>query len=604
MTRTIKTKTIVWYLIFVIIPFLTGLIILLNIGQTSFKENALSYMDLYSKQVDNNLEDRIEEYDRMMKSIMADKDVCYFLEIGAISNTSSRAEQLEKFENYRFVQQHFLKMITQQPLIEFIVILDNSRNIYPSLTYINIPDIEAYCDSIYYDRIFDRNGKVVVSSGDFYQYGLTSNRNTAIAVSRLLKNLDGKVIGVGSIFLDTTKILKELDLASKKIQYSTGIIIFDENNQLIIDSAEYLSHLILSKEDLLNAPIGANFLDSKNGEFMFIKQPQNRYGFTTITCVPTASLFSTSDYYVMILIIIVVLIGLFATAFLYLLDSHVTKPIKTLDQLTHEISNGNFDIKTNLKTNDEIGSLAANFELMALKVKMLINEVYLKDIKQKQAELAALQNQINPHFLYNTLESIRMKALINSDTDVAAMIKNLSRLFRITLDIKGIKSTLSSELKHAIAYVDILNMRYDNIFELIIDVPTNLMEVTMIKLIVQPLIENSILHGFRNIEEGGTIKINAFLDNQEVVLTIEDNGNGLNPQKLSELQCKLNSQIIPYSNEDAEKQSIGLKNIVERLRLEYQDQGTLTISSVEGLSFKVSIAFPYYPKRMEEFSDV
>lgn len=587
--KNLNRKTLIWYIIFVITPFIIGQVFLLKISENNLKKNALSYIHLYSKQVDNSLDKKIEEYDRMIKSIMADKDVCDLLE----SSPKNELSSLERFENYRYIQQHFLKMITQQPKIEFIVILDNAKNIYPSLTYVNIPDIEDYTSNILYNEIIQENGKLVVTSGDFSQYGLVSKDTNALALSRLLKNLDGLPIGIGSLFLDLKQIENDLALGPQSPQYDSGVIVFDNNNNLIIDSAQLVKQNGLTKELLLSSANGENFLSTNQGEFMYVKQPKSRYGLTTIICSPTQSLFSVSNYYLRIFIAIIIIILLFASIFLYLFESHVTRPIKVLDTLTQEISSGNFNITTNIKSKDEIGSLANNFNVMVNKVNQLINEVYIKDIKQKQSELAALQNQINPHFLYNTLESIRMKAVINSDFEVGTMIKKLSRLFRITLSINSPKVMIKDELNHVSTYLDIINMRYDKTIKLYVNADDHILNLPILKLLLQPIVENSVLHGFNDFGYDNIIKINIHAKpyTNQCIIHIEDNGRGLNESDLITLKRSLAKQSVSKVDYEANS-SIGLKNIYDRIMLEYGNHAEFNITSIVGKSFIVEITLP------------
>lgn len=210
----------------------------------------------------------------------------------------------------------------------------------------------------------------------------------------------------------------------------------------------------------------------------------------------------------------------------------------------------------------------------------LINKVYDIRLKQKEAELNSLQNQINPHFLYNTLESIRGAALYNGIHEIAAMSKALSLLFRYSISDKPLV-TIKEELGHLENYMSIQNFRYENRFELVLSIPPEFYSYQILKLTLQPLIENSIKHGLEMKLGKGTIKIEIISLNKSIKIQVSDNGIGMNSKKIEELNRSLSANEFSREGMESGESSsagIGVRNVNSRIKLYFGEQ--------YGLSFK------------------
>lgn len=213
-------------------------------------------------------------------------------------------------------------------------------------------------------------------------------------------------------------------------------------------------------------------------------------------------------------------------------------------------------------------------------VDYLINKVYDIRLKQKEAELNSLQNQINPHFLYNTLESIRGAALYNGIHEIAAMSKALSLLFRYSISDKPLV-TIREELQHLENYMSIQNFRYENRFELVYNIPPEFYSYHILKLTLQPLIENSIKHGLEMKLGKGTIKIEILNLDKNIRIQISDNGIGMHSKKIEELNKSLSVNEINkegLENADSSSAGIGVRNVNSRIKLYFGEQ--------YGLNFK------------------
>lgn len=223
-------------------------------------------------------------------------------------------------------------------------------------------------------------------------------------------------------------------------------------------------------------------------------------------------------------------------------------------------------------------------------VDLLINKIYSIKLSQKEAELNSLQNQINPHFLYNTLESIRGAALYHGIHDIAAMSKALSLLFRYSISERVLVS-IKEELQHLENYISIQNFRFENRFDMNYSIPPNLLNYKILKLTLQPLIENSIKHGLEMKLGKGTIRIEMMELDNNIKIQISDDGLGIPPKRLDELNRALASDKYKLETEtDRTRTGIGVMNVSSRIKLYFGEQYGLRFrSALTGTTVEITL---------------
>ena len=249
------------------------------------------------------------------------------------------------------------------------------------------------------------------------------------------------------------------------------------------------------------------------------------------------------------------------------------------------VEKGDFDVKIDFTNRDEIGQLAKTFNNMTKRINKLINEVYVDKVKTKELELQMLQYQINPHFLYNTLESIQMMSIINDDEETSKMVYALGKILRYGISKKHEIVTIKEELSNLNDYIMLQKVRFEDIYEININVDSSLNEIKMIKLILQPIVENAIYHGLQNRTSGGVINVLGYIKNSKVIFEISDNGIGMD----ANLTTRLNEYINDLNDSF---NSIGLKNINKRIKLRYGDLYGIYITSEYGNGSIVTVIFP------------
>lgn len=270
-----------------------------------------------------------------------------------------------------------------------------------------------------------------------------------------------------------------------------------------------------------------------------------------------------------------------------MVSSSFSQYLKKIIEGIHEVENGNFDVKIIVDRQDEFGQIGEHFNVMAAKVKTLMQEVVDISEKKNQAQIRALESQINPHFLYNTLDAINWMAIDRDEDEISRMIGNLGYILRYTMNQSNSKVTIAEVENWLKSYVSLYQLRYRYSFEFQISVDPEIRFVRIYKLLLQPVIENAILHGIKGVE-GGMVRVDIGKTEGEefnsLYIIVEDNGCGMEPEKAA------------YYNErtsvNKTKERIGLSNVFERIELYYGEKGSWHIHSVEGMGTTIEIMLP------------
>lgn len=284
-----------------------------------------------------------------------------------------------------------------------------------------------------------------------------------------------------------------------------------------------------------------------------------------------------------IIIISILLCILFSILFTLIQNKYVIKPIISLSKEMKKIEGGDFEVSLPVLSENETGMLTVQFLNMAKELKYLFETVYQAEIKEREAELMALQMQINPHFLYNTLDAIYWLAYKNKDYLVGRQIEALANIFRHTLNSGNELTTIREELLHLQNYMQIQKIRLGERITLEIDTQPEFEYCQTLKLILQPLVENAIIHGLEEKEEGGVIKVSVERIGDHMRYTIMDNGLGTDEQAI---RNALNS---PQSSTG---KCLALKNIHDRVRIKYGSDYGLQFYSTANLGTRVLVTFP------------
>ena len=421
------------------------------------------------------------------------------------------------------------------------------------------------------------------------------NKKEYLSLVRSIWNTsNGRFIGVLCINLDGDVIEKKLhnQFFDTSIVFNKRILYSNNKKMQARDRAQLLSIF----EESHNLELQTiDFMGKKTsvmcGEFFPAKTEFN--GFGIIYLIPLEQminatleilLFSSLFFLVMIFILFL---------FIMTFTRYVTTRVKKLQYGISNVVQKNFEIPPSIGGKDEFEQIYSKLYEMSCDIKKLIEQVYTQNIEKEQ--LAAKQNeirykmlatQINPHFLFNTLETIRMKSLASGEKEVAMMLKLLASLLRYNLSVEGKPVPLITELDAIQNYLNIQHIRFGERISFDVVTTCDVQNQMILPLLIQPLVENSISHGLENTISGGFIYIfiNSDEESDDIIITVKDNGTGMSQEKLDELNSKINLDAAEdYTS------SIGLVNVNSRIKIYYGKDYGMTISSKEGEGTTVTI---------------
>ncbi|MCM1480765.1 MAG: sensor histidine kinase, partial [Muribaculaceae bacterium] len=375
-------------------------------------------------------------------------------------------------------------------------------------------------------------------------------------VSDMTEDLSGVVMCVskGYAFYSSLDGVSGGDVIGSDIEMPIGVsgseILSDGRNQLEKRGYTAVSYF--------------NYESTYNRFFVYVVKPGAIYDQSV------NSVIASYVWYICMCIILSVLITV-------LFSSMFSRRIQSLKDKMHSVAAGNFELTDDIKGNDEIHELYEDLKKMVDSMQNLINDAYKSKIQsesfklnQVEAEFKALASQINPHFLYNTLETIRMKAYCNNDKETADLVKKLGKFMRRCLEVKDGMVTLESELEFTKSYLELQAARFgDRVsYSIYCEVDRKYM---VLPLIIQPIVENAFVHGIEGEKANGRITVKVLYKGENVVISVEDNGQGISKGKLAELLEKLER------NDTSSGKSIGLTNVNKRIKMYHGEEYGLSV---------------------------
>lgn len=295
-----------------------------------------------------------------------------------------------------------------------------------------------------------------------------------------------------------------------------------------------------------------------------------------------------SAYTVLLFVISLLIVILFVISF--------SRRITMLSGKMHSVALGNFNVTREFNDHDEVAQLEEDLCIMVDSMQLMMNDIYNAKLEserlklnQRDAEFKALASQINPHFLYNTLETIRMKAYCNNDKETADLIKKLGKFMRRCLELKTDNVTLKSEIDFTNSYLELQSARFGD--KVSYEIRSTVSDDYMIlPLIIQPVVENAFVHGIESSKANGSIDVHIYYCGEYVYIDVSDNGVGITPETLKQLEKKLSE------NDTESGKSIGLTNVNKRIQMSFGEIYGISVTSKEGEGTSVRIMLPRYPE--------
>lgn len=459
---------------------------------------------------------------------------------------------------------------------------------------------EGYLD---YYLVIDNKGnqysqaRIKLDMQEFYESDIYKCLGDDYSKTKLIWTED-EIFGTGEKSFFAVRYIREMNSV-----HEPGIVILKLNESILENirkciSDERLAYFIINEpgevcfgqlpygkqwdekdkaaHEMFHNNIMRNFDDyskQKLRDGLLSTKTDEKNGFTVITYIPAeVSLDAIRQIQIVLAVVFIVAytVSLFVTAFYV---RRITRPIKYLSETMSSFDESNLDQTIRLNTNTELDQIGNAYNSMVVRVGMLMSDVQNKERELRKSELQSLMYQIRPHFLYNTLDTIYMLARISKEETIMKMIQSLSRFLRINLSNGNEEIAVEKELEHVGAYLEIQKIRNADLFEYDIFCEKGLEEYPIMKMILQPVAENCIKYGFKNIYDGGKIKISAHKEDDKLCLSVANNGEVIDEQQIIQLNQYQNMNRDEMDRTVQNRQGgYGISNVVRRLRMRYSDK--------------------------------
>ncbi|GAB6990223.1 sensor histidine kinase [Paenibacillus pini] len=415
-----------------------------------------------------------------------------------------------------------------------------------------------------------------------------------VSLSRMIQYKDRGELKQGILLVDVNfrtidELSRKVSLGKKGYAYiidDLGNIVYHPQQQLIYAGLKYEN-----LESVLEYSF-RSYMDNSTGEPRFITvRTVEPIGWKIVGVAYLDEIVTTKKdlnqfifWFLVVVIAVVVVLSIFVSA-------KISQPLRRLERSVKIVSEGDFSTPIHVGGAYEVEQLSKRFNFMLHRIRQLMDQIIHEQEAKRKSELDVLQAQINPHFLYNTLNSVIRLAERGKKEEVTTTITSLSKFFRISLSKGKNTITLEEELEHVRHYLIIQTIRYKNKFKYTIECEEEALNCTTLKLILQPIVENAIYHGLEQMVDEGWIHIRAFIQNERLIITVADNGLGMSTQVMEQL---LSGHIRHTGGS-----GVGVKNVNERIRLLYGKAYGLSFESEQEVGTKVTIILPVIPFNME-----
>lgn len=574
--HSLQSKIFMFILMFLIIPFCLTFLWLDKPLENRIEKQIGSSMGDTLSMVKLSMNDILEDMFNSITAISLDP---------LITSVVTDPEAYTAYEKIRATDSTFRSLYATYlyKTENYITLLDHRGNIHASW----YAGIDAY-----HNIVKEQWYKDIVNSDDrftwiYHERNYTfADRRPLITVAKVLRdpqtNASAGVAMVSIVQQDLYKLMDHLEgTAILFNEYGTMITSTDTPNA---SWEGVYAYLLKKQQNGLAEPV----TNEIGGEKYFFNSISLMNGWHVVQIVPYETVFK--DIYQIRkanLIIAGIIFLVFMLVSIYI-SYRITRPLKLLTKKMNEMENNDFNQTIFSEGQDEVASLIKTYNSMVRRIRHLLERLKSEYKQKEELRFRALQSQIKPHFILNTLNNIKWMAYIKKEKEVAEMLSNLGAIVEASIGMDEDLISLKQELSYIHNYVTLQKIKYNEKVMLKVDIADEWLESEVIKFILQPIVENSIYHGIEPLDRDGVIVIKAFVTGNNLVLQVSDNGIGMSSERLSALQASLESK----SAETDKQHRVGLRNIHERLKLQYGQAYGIQLCSTEGKGTVVEIVQP------------
>ena len=583
--KSIQSTIMVSFSVLMVIAVLIFLFIALNFTKNTIYENSINYTSQIIKQVNYDIDSYMDYMLNISSIIAANSDVSYYL-----YNTQQPEEELKE-EKERILSQFKTIRNSRNDIYNIAVVADNGRSILNEGEDQFTEYIDVREQSWYQAALSTKN--LIAISSSHVQNAIKSSYKWVITLSRPLVNYKtGENDGV--FFIDLNYNAISSLCSNNNIGGSGYIFILDENGNIIYHPQQQLMYGGLKTENIDEIMSSTkDHFQSEEGDKLYTISKSDMTGWTVVGAAYTSELLKNNKQAQMMYLLVagVLLLGVIAIS--SIISREITKPIRQLRDSMSMVEEGRFD-KANVPVtaSNEVGSLSKSFNVMTERIHTLMEQNVYEQKQKRKNELKALQAQINPHFLYNTLDSIIWMSEAGRNDEVVLMTSALARLFRQSISNDKEQVTIAEEIEYVRSYLTIQKMRYKDKLEYSIDVSPEINHVMIIKFALQPLVENAIYHGLKYKETKGNLSIRGYVRGKKAYITIADDGVGMEEAALE--------HIFDETKKEHKSNGVGVPNVQKRLKLYYGQEYGISYISRKGVGTVATVTVPLEEQEDDE----
>ena len=574
--RSVRTSIVVSFGALVAFALFTYFIISLQYTQSTVLENSTEYTSQLIGQVNNDIDSYISYIENISFIVANNSDVRDYLFTENL--TWERSGQLQErivtlFQTVSDTREDITNIALlpdrREPLIN-----DGRAELNP---YTDIAELE------WYQKALAAEGQAVISTSHV-QNAIAGEYDWVVTLSRSITNKASP--GVQGVFFVDLNYNSISDLCERISLGDRGYIyILDENGGIVYHPQQQLIYSGM-KDELISEVMDTDtpsFL-TDDGRLYTVSRSEAT-GWIVVGVSYVSELMAGADEARVTYLLVAMVLLAVAMLLAFVLSDKITRPIKSLELSMKEVEKGNFShVALEVRENNEIGRLSRNFNTMTREIQNLMEQSEKEQQAKRKYELKVLQSQINPHFLYNTLDSIIWMAEWGKNQEVVKMTSSLARLLRRSISNEQEVVTIEEEIDYTEAYLTIQKMRYQDKLEYEIEVDPDIRKEETVKLVLQPVVENAIYHGIKYKEGKGLIQIRGFREEGSIILRVQDDGRGMDQDTLE--------HIFEKHVRDTKSNGVGLQNVHERIRLYYGTAYGLSFESEPGKGTTVRIRLP------------
>jgi two-component system, sensor histidine kinase YesM len=534
------------------------------------KNRDLSMQTLYS--LKSNVYNMLDNVSFNSRIIMANLDIQDILTKKDMANTP---QAQRKLANY------LVTLMDSTPHINSVYIFDNFDNRYGSdKRYFKSLKIKNIKNAEWYGYVSRQQGYYIVRRNADNIFNTHSDEKN-MSLIRIINNIVTQE-PIGLLMVNISEEGFENCYSEIVHKYGTSIIILDENNQIISTNnkmgEDQFKNLLETQVETKSSIFNYN-----DKPYLYSSMYLDKYGWRMIIGIPLEQLEAEVSLYKMVSILIILLNGFLLCIGIVFVSRLITSPIHKLLKSMKGVENGQFTIVQMNTNNDEIGKLKNGYNLMVIEIQNLIRKIVSEQKTKRKAELNILQEQIKPHFLYNTLDAMGYLALAGKNNELYSALEAMGGYYRKSLSKGNEIISVADELEIVKDYLHLQLLRYGEIFTVHYDIDKETLQYKTMKLVLQPLVENSIYHGIKPKGEHCDIFVYSKLKEDYVLFIVEDNGLGMTEEELEQLSEK---------SLDNNPNSFGLRGTIKRVKIYYDREDLYTIESVFKKGTKITIKIP------------